>query len=120
MDPEERQDNKKAQTNAQKTTLYWSKHHYLAQRTYIHPPIPTNGPRQITIGHYFKPVTTNSTQSTANHHNLGQTTTTTAPETPHNALHTPEFHGNQNQHNDKTQPQSALTALEKGQRPDLK
>ena len=28
MDPEERQDNKKAQTNAQKTTLYWSKHHY--------------------------------------------------------------------------------------------
>ena len=28
MDSEERQDSKKAQTNAQKTTLYWSKHHY--------------------------------------------------------------------------------------------
>ena len=85
-----------------------------AQRNYIHPPIPIDGPRQNTIGQYFIPVTNNSAQSTANHHNPGQTTTTTAPKTPHNTLHTPELHSTQNRNNNKTQPQSALTALEKG------
>ena len=85
-----------------------------AQRNYIHPPFPIDGPRQNTIRQYFIPVTNNSAQFTATCHHTGQTSTITTPETPHNTLDTPELTGNQNRNNNKTQPQSALTALEKG------